>query len=123
MNRNRYTKALLAAIGTGGVATAVLLHPAVAHADETSYLNDLAAQGLANNPTIALPLGYQICSDTANNGASGIANEVAMGQAVGFNNQQISYIVYDALADLCPSQLPVINQLPVSAPSGPLQIA
>jgi hypothetical protein len=108
MTNSRYTKTLLAAVGTGGLIAAGLLHPGLAHADEDSYQSHLEQSGLPSGQD-ALAVGHGICLDVTKHGLAGVRTQTEIGLKVGFTPDEVSTVIRYALQDLCPSQVSVLQ--------------
>jgi hypothetical protein len=96
----------LMALGAMLAALILLLDPR-AHADEGEYLSDLSDHGIPNG-SVALGLGYQICADITANGFDGVQHETRLALSTGMPVKTISLLMVTAVADLCPSQMPVL---------------
>ena len=96
------TRWLIAAV----VAAFALLTAAPAHADEQTYLADVAATGVPlgatglANPDAQIHMGYKIC-----NAIHGGESAETAGQHFGWMNQWGPGIVSAAQHDLCPDTL------------------
>lgn len=93
--------------GLAFAGAAILLAPLV-HADESSYINDLA---LVDVPITAatLPLGHQICADISTHGVTGVDHEVRNAIASGISDHDGAGIIVLAVQELCPSNTPALN--------------
>jgi hypothetical protein len=95
---------LLAAVVLGALVAAAMMVAARAHADEASFEAALIADGLVATPT-SLALGYQICADISDRGVAGVDKDVSAGLSVGMSGNDVGSFMYDAVAQLCPSQM------------------
>lgn len=89
-------------------ALAVMLVAGVAHADEASYINDLALIDVPVTP-VTLPLGHMICADISAHGYDGVDHVVRNAIASGIPTHDGAAIVVVAVQELCPSNTPALN--------------
>lgn len=94
-------------IGVAFAALALWLTPLV-HADEGTYINDLALLDIPINPA-TLPLGHQICADISTHGVSGVDRQVRTAIASGISTHDGAGIIVLAVQELCPSNTPALN--------------
>jgi hypothetical protein len=97
MNKNR-TRILLACIATG----AALASPAVAKADDTTFLYDVRAQGFTSSNYTLLNAGYGVCIAFAN-GANGVdvARYIYTHTDWSVSQQDAAMFVITATENLC----------------------
>lgn len=95
------------AVAGGFVALALWLTPIV-HADEGTYVNDLALLDVPVNPA-TIPLGHAICADISMHGYAGVNNQVKLAITSGIPTDQGAAIIVLAVQELCPSNTPALN--------------
>lgn len=95
--------------------TAAALAPQ-AHADESTFLEDIANAGLPADAT-ALTVGYQICSDMSSRGVAGADAEAKLGMAVGFSADEVATLIVESVYELCPSNMSTLHAWEYSGPS------
>lgn len=101
------TLAIATACAAAFVALALWLTPLV-HADEGSYINDLALLDVPVNPA-TLPLGHQICADISAHGVVGVDRQVRLAIESGIPTHEGMSIMMVAVQELCPSNTPALN--------------
>jgi hypothetical protein len=93
----------LVAIGATMLA-ALACYPAVAHADDTSFLEAVQAAGLLsadNTPSTALALGHQICDDITANGVAGVADSMGLARQAGIPPKAAAAMLQFSVYNLC----------------------
>jgi hypothetical protein len=103
-----YKKSSLVCVIAGALAAISLSMAQDAHADEASFLQAVASDGMPAGST-ALALGHQICTDIVSNGVNGVDSEIRMGLTVGMSSTDVANIVADAVTELCPSGIPAVK--------------
>lgn len=99
--------ALAVFIGVAFAVVVLMLSPLV-HADEGTYINDLALVDVPITP-VTLSLGHGVCSDISHNGIAGVDNEVTLGLSSGVSHGDIAAIIVLAVQELCPSNTPALD--------------
>jgi uncharacterized protein DUF732 len=89
------------------IIPAALLFAGNANADEDTYLDALRNHGLPVTE-ISVRLGHLICGAIAADGASAITSEATMGLRAGLSPHSVAMLIYDAVSELCPSQMPTL---------------
>lgn len=87
---------------------AFVLEPAAAHADEASYINQVAAHGTPVTAT-TLTLGHQVCGDISAYGVAGIDADVKAAAEAGVSAHDAAVIIVTAVWELCPSNHAALN--------------
>ena len=94
-------KKLLLPIATAALAVGLSAAP-VAHADDQSYLGDLAHDGFTGSSGTALKMGYAVCTDRQH----GVSRDTTVqaiydntGQSIGYKDA--NYIYDAAVIHLC----------------------
>jgi hypothetical protein len=93
--------------GLAFAGAAMLLAPLV-HADEASYVNDLALVDVPVTP-VTLPLGHMICAQISAHGYDGVDSAVRNAISSGVPQRQMAAIIVTAVQELCPSNTPALN--------------
>lgn len=91
-----------------GCAVGQAIWPAEAHADEATFLKDVAAHGAYAGPA-ALVVGYQICTSASQYGADGLDTEAIKAINAGVSSHDASVVITSAIWDLCPSNMPAFR--------------
>jgi Protein of unknown function (DUF732) len=100
----KYTKTLAAVAGT---AAALTLAP-TAHADEATFLKDVAAHGSYAGPE-ALTVGHQVCTSVSQYGTDGLDTESLKAINAGVSAHDAAVLITSAVWDLCPSNMPAFK--------------
>lgn len=97
MTKNRL-RVLLALIATG----AVFASPAVAKADESTFVHDVQAQGFTNSPYALLNAGYDVCNAIAD-GSNGeqVARAIYRNTDLSVSLRDARLFVITAVEQLC----------------------
>jgi hypothetical protein len=101
MNTMR-TTALATALA---IAAAMACYPAVAHADDASFLAAVQAAGQLSaddTPAVMLALGHQICDDITAHGVAGVADSMGLAQKAGVTPQDAGRMLRFSVDYLCP---------------------
>jgi hypothetical protein len=84
-----------------------VLTPAVAHADESSYINGIYEHNVPVTSTV-LALGHGICDTISHNGVAGVEAEARTATAEGVSAHDSAVIIVEAVYELCPSNKPAL---------------
>lgn len=95
-------------LGVGLLAATAIANAVPAHADEADYITWIADHGTAVNEHV-LPIGYQICADTASHGTAGLDHQAELAAIAGVPSHDAAVFIVGAIVELCPSNLPALN--------------
>lgn len=88
-----------------------------AHADEATYIDALASDGILVD-SAALKLGHTVCAVISMDGVDGVEKSTQAGESAGIAPYAIGIIVADAVNELCPSNIPAVKAYMVQHKSG-----
>jgi hypothetical protein len=91
-----------------GCAVGQAIWPAEAHADESTFLNGVAAHGVPVNQAL-LAVGHGICTSISSNGPAGLDTEGEAALDAGVPPHDSAVIIVEAVHELCPSNMPALN--------------
>jgi Protein of unknown function (DUF732) len=97
----------LLAIGATTLA-ALACYPAVAHADDSSFVLAAAASELwtpTTDPNILLALGHRICADITANGVAGVTHAMGLAQRAGIPPSGAATMLSISVHNLCPGDI------------------
>jgi hypothetical protein len=102
---NGHLRPYLVAIGATTLAALATCYPAVAHADEASFLQELQSQRAVNNPSTALAVGHDICDDITANGVAGVEHSMGLAKKAGIAASAAGDMLYASVHGLCPNNI------------------
>jgi hypothetical protein len=92
----------------GGLAAIALSMAQDAHADESSFINTVAAHGTPVTPA-TLAVGHQVCGDISANGVAGVEAEARAAATAGIPAHDAAVLIVTAVYELCPSNHAALN--------------
>lgn len=99
-------------IATAVTVAAMACYPAVAHADETSFMQTMQSHGMiatGTDPNSVLAVAYTICADITANGEQGVAHQVALARSAGVSPVIFAKTLYITVNNLCPNDIAAAN--------------
>jgi hypothetical protein len=100
--------ALALMTGAGAIGAAAILYAPTAHADESTFLNSVAAHGVPVNQAL-LGVGHEVCTSASTNGTAGLDTEGNAALEAGLTPHDSAVIIVEAIHELCPSNLPALH--------------
>jgi hypothetical protein len=91
-----------------GCAVGQAIWPAEAHADESTFINDVAAHGVPADE-VTLTVGHQVCSSVSAYGTAGLDAESELAINAGVSAHDAAVVITSAIWDLCPSNMPAYH--------------
>jgi hypothetical protein len=101
-------KSMVIAAVAGGLTAIAVSMAQDAHADESSYLNEVSARGVPIT-SATLTLGHQICSDISYYGVDGIEKDARAAVVAGVSAHDAAVLIVVAVYELCPSNHGALN--------------